>query len=297
VIYPIRYHISLSTPPPSHPGTVCNPHPPIQSNPSQCNTLPKLSKLPSKSGNPMQGTASAIDRAYLDRRYIQPMPHKEYSRSGSRWSIQSAPPTHPSIYSSIHSSTHRLEIAGYALVKISWHVCRSDILNWPTAPLGIWGGGGRTTCCLKRIRGIGGGAGTGFGSHEFGVGDLRRKIRSGSFRGAGGIGDRPREAEIGQLAVCRRGGGIVGKWRSRRRRSRRRRSRRRRSGRRQESEKKGRGGRCGAQTSCLCLYVCRVVLSCLVVFLSLASCYHGTKLSHRTTNMQEIKLIISTYSI
>ena len=45
------------------------------------------------------------------------------------------------------------------------------------------------------------------------------------------------------MAVCRRGGGIVGKWRSRRRS---RRSGRRRNGRRQESEKSERGGRCGA---------------------------------------------------
>ena len=111
------------------------PYSPIQTKPMRYLPLPKSSKPPSKSGNPMQGTASAIDRAYLYRRYIQPMPYIEYSRSGSRWSIQSAPPTHPSIRSSIHSSIHRPGIAGCALVKISWHVCRSDILNWPTAPL------------------------------------------------------------------------------------------------------------------------------------------------------------------
>jgi len=121
--------------PPSHPGTVTKPYSPIQTKPMRYLPLPKSSKPPSKSGNPMQGTASAIDRAYLYRRYIQPMPYIEYSRSGSRWSIQSAPPTHPSIRSSIHSSIHRPGIAGCALVKISWHVCRSDILNWPTAPL------------------------------------------------------------------------------------------------------------------------------------------------------------------
>jgi len=78
------------------------PYPLIQPKPMRYLPLLKSSKLPSKSSNPMQGTASAIDRAYLYRRYIQPMPYIEYSRSGSRWSIQSAPPTHASIHPFIY---------------------------------------------------------------------------------------------------------------------------------------------------------------------------------------------------
>jgi len=124
---------------------------------------------------------------------------------------------------------------------------------------------------------------------------MRRKVRSGVFRGAGGIGDRPREAEIGQLAVCRRGGGVVGNGGAGEGAGGEEAGEE--AGGDRRARKKERGGRCGAQNSRLCLNVCRVVLSCLVVLPCFASCYHGAKLYHKTTNMQEIKLIISTYSI